>query len=336
MGIAGFRALVAELARTIRSTRSPRSSSGWASRSARVEDYLHQALLDIGGWAAYARYLVWNSELYGRSDDTLVELLAIRVVWGYALFAQRNDAAFADAWRRAMDEAALPPLDEQLGDDPELCIDLIAQEAYERAYQRRLLAQLAATPASRSARPERASALQAAFCIDVRSEVYRRALEAVRPDVETIGFAGFFGFPIEYVPIGQRHGRRAVPGAADARVHRLRDGRRRDRRRGRGDSRPAAAAPARRQSVEVVQALGRVVVHLRRDGRPAVRRQDRQRQPRRSRAPCNDPNTDGLDAAVIGRLGPRIEPRIVGGRQTGFDRRSRRRAWPKPCCAPCR
>ena len=26
----------------------------------------------------------------------------------------------------------------------------------------------------------------------------------------------------------------------------------------------------------------------------------------------NDPNTDGLDAAAIGRLGPRIEPRIVG------------------------
>lgn len=47
-----------------------------------VEDYLHRALIDVGGWAAYARYRVWDNSLYGRDDDTLVQLLAIRVVWG--------------------------------------------------------------------------------------------------------------------------------------------------------------------------------------------------------------------------------------------------------------
>jgi uncharacterized protein YbcC (UPF0753/DUF2309 family) len=39
--------------------------------------------------------------------------------------------------------------------------------------------------------------------------------------------------------------------------------------------------------------------------------------------PVHDPNTDGLDAGVIGRLGPRIEVRTVGGRTTGFSDEAR-------------
>jgi uncharacterized protein YbcC (UPF0753/DUF2309 family) len=36
-----------------------------------------------------------------------------------------------------------------------------------------------------------------------------------------------------------------------------------------------------------------------------------------------DPDTDGLDRSVIGRLGPRIESRLVGDRRTGFDDQER-------------
>ncbi len=80
----------------------------------------------------------------------------------------------------------------------------IWQEAYEGAYRRALLAQVA--PASRvgprlSSSPARPTA-QAVFCIDVRSEVFRRHLEA-QGAYETLGFAGFFGVALRFRPFDQ-------------------------------------------------------------------------------------------------------------------------------------
>jgi uncharacterized protein YbcC (UPF0753/DUF2309 family) len=165
---------------------------------ARVVDYLHRALLDIGGWAAYGRYLGWSDELDGRSHETLTEMLAVRLVWGYALFLERKDAEFALAWTKAIERAVAAADAEAF--DPDLAIDLALHEAYERAFQRRWIARMEA-PRPANDGPERPAA-QAVFCIDVRSEIFRRALETAAPEVETLGFAGFFGFAIDYRPFG--------------------------------------------------------------------------------------------------------------------------------------
>jgi uncharacterized protein YbcC (UPF0753/DUF2309 family) len=146
----------------------------------------HRLLMDLGGWAQHARWLLWEAELRGGTDATIIDLLAIRLIWEEALLA--HVPAVAAAWRETVAAHAAP-----VAPSADQVIDAILQEAAERAHQRRL-ARLLTGPRPRQGRP----ALQAAFCIDVRSEVFRRALEALDPRIETIGFAGFFGLPLEH------------------------------------------------------------------------------------------------------------------------------------------
>ncbi len=153
---------------------------------AAAETAFHRMLMDLGGWSQHARWLLWEAELKGQSDMTIIDLLAIRLLWEEALLAHVPQVA-AD-WAQAIAAHAAP-----LQPSADEVIDAILQEAAERAHQRKLDAALSG-PKATAGRP----ALQAAFCIDVRSEVFRRALESQSPDIETIGFAGFFGLFLQH------------------------------------------------------------------------------------------------------------------------------------------
>ena len=168
---------------------------------------LELSLLRINGWAAWCAYERWQARLAGADDNTIVELLAIRLAWECLLDdGARGSGSLHALWHQQW--SARSSLAEVKADAAQNAA-AIWQRAHEIAYQRPLAAALANNVAAVNADTP---SFQAAFCIDVRSEVFRRALEGAAPSAVTMGFAGFFGLPISYTPIGTKATRPQLPG----------------------------------------------------------------------------------------------------------------------------
>ncbi len=314
MGIPRFRAIVDTLPATA-SALIPAALARLGVPEAALSDYLQRLLLQVGGWAAYARYQVWNSELYGQDDDTLLQLLAVQLAHEVIVLEAFALRGLDSVWKAACGAMTAPSATDMC---PQLAIDVVLQGAYDVSWQDGLIARIngTAAAANASAPVSTRPSAQAAFCIDVRSEVYRRALESMNTGIETIGFAGFFGFFMEYVPVGQEQGGAQcpvllTPGITIAEtVHDAPH----------ETSRVSARRLQARRALSVWKsfkmgaiscfgfvgpvglAFGRKLVT---DGFGLTR-------------PVPHPTLDGISAATQSRLGPTLETSALNGRATGI------------------
>ncbi len=128
----------------------------------------------------------------------------------------------APQWKAACDDASRAAKSSPHGSQTEARV--LLQCAFEAGFRKKLIARVnSCTTTGRSAPSTAAAAAaaaaeelsrpkaQAVFCIDVRSEVLRRHLEAADGAIENLGFAGFFGFPVEHIQIGHQEGSAQCP-----------------------------------------------------------------------------------------------------------------------------
>lgn len=172
--------------------------------AAQVEDYMHRLLMTLPGWSSYVQYRVRDKAMHGLHDESLLDLLAVRLVFETQLLKQFAASGIRAHWRESFSG-------ENPATNASLPKQLLWHSALEIGFQRDLCRKISGAAQPSASRKKARPDVQAVFCIDVRSEIMRRSLEATSAGIETLGFAGFFGMPIEYVPFGRRHGTSQVP-----------------------------------------------------------------------------------------------------------------------------
>ncbi len=178
------------------------------------EAFLRDQLLALPGWASFIR---WRSEQADYEPQlahpvSLTDYLALRLLLAVLYVdPKKQPEPYMPSELQQLSVWLEDFLNPSPDTDPEQWAELVKRledfhhqfrlellQAWEEDFRTRLSRELL-TQVDQQALQERPDA-QFAFCIDVRSEPFRRQLEA-QGNYETFGFAGFFGLPIAYKTI---------------------------------------------------------------------------------------------------------------------------------------
>lgn len=176
-----------------------------------LELYAHKLLMCINGWASYFAWQRWENRLHNQQTACVEALLAIRIAWDLIIWRQlksKPGQVEFKALKQQWQHQKVSLMSRIAAHHEYACHYWIWAYAAELSYQRQLQKTLNQTAKPLDSTP----VLQAAFCIDVRSERIRRNLELQSDAIQTIGFAGFFGLPISYQPAQTQANRPQLPG----------------------------------------------------------------------------------------------------------------------------
>ena len=172
------------------------------------EAIFERQLAALPGWTGFIKQRASDDADPWQSAHpiSLTEYLAVRLLL----------AGFLDAPVRP-DEPAIESVE-----NDEIPLPEVWLTAWEKSHRDRLLAAVSQPDSEMATADETARpAAQLVFCIDTRSEIIRRHIEAVGP-YETHGYAGFFGVPMRYQAYGSDVAVDACPPILDAQ-HRITD-----------------------------------------------------------------------------------------------------------------
>ncbi|MEQ9410503.1 MAG: DUF2309 domain-containing protein [Fuerstiella sp.] len=199
---------------------TPEATIAMVLRRLQVPEELWEPFLlcqahSIPGWSAWAKYQ--DAQAAEADHQNFAGLLAIRLAYDAALAEYTglnvNWRLLAKTWNAGGRPA-------HVRSESDALVRFALLRASELAYERKLLSSLDAAPtteqlttgdAPASSQPQHRSLAQMVFCIDVRSERYRRKLEDTLPEIQTFGFAGFFGVPMAYRSMDDEEARPHVP-----------------------------------------------------------------------------------------------------------------------------
>lgn len=175
--------------------------------SSLIADYLAALAFSINGWASYVKREADDRGI--NANDDFVGLLAIRLAYDVAL-SNRTTSLFIATRADSHAEESLNSL--QL--DTEEALRYVLLTAIELQERKQILAGMCDPVSEFQADDAEVTGrldAQLVFCIDVRSEVLRRHLEATSSAVKTYGFAGFFGVALEHQALGESNSTAQCP-----------------------------------------------------------------------------------------------------------------------------